>query len=83
MTLIQVSDRQQALISTQEKALTDLLILRRGRFSSLKSFKEVLFEDLRVEEDDLDRLNLDALKEIYAAHPHSAIKYLIQCRNYE
>lgn len=83
VTLIKFSDKQQALVATKEKALVDLLVLRRGRFSSKKHFKETLFEDLRVEEEDLESLNLDLLKEIYQAHPHSAINYLIQCRNDE
>lgn len=83
ITLVKFSDKQQALVATKEKALADLLVLRRGRFSSKKHFKETLFEDLRVEEEDLDSLNLDLLKEIYNARPHSAIKYLIQCRDHE
>lgn len=80
VTLIKFSDSQQALIATKEKALADLLVLRRGRFSSKKHFKETLFEDLRVEEEDLDALDLELLKAIYQARPHSAIHYLIQCR---
>jgi len=80
VTLIQFSDKQQALFATKEKALTDLLVLRRGSFSSKKHFKETLFEDLRIEEEELNNLNLDLLKEIYLARPHSAIQYLIQCR---
>ena len=80
VTLIKFSDKQQALMATKEKALADLLVLRRGAFSSKKYFKEVLFEDLRVEEEDLNSLNLELLKAIYLARPHSAINYLIQCR---
>lgn len=80
VTLAKVSDKQQALIATKEKALADLLVLRRGSFSSKKHFEETLFEDLRIEEEDLASLNLEVLKEIYQARPHSAIKYLIQCR---
>jgi hypothetical protein len=83
INLIKFSDTQQALIATKEKALADLLILRRGAFSSKKHFKEILLEDLRVEEEDLERLDLELLKTIYQARPHSAIKYLIQCRNHE
>jgi hypothetical protein len=77
------SDKQQALIATKEKALADLLVIRRGGFSSKKHFKEVLFEDLRVEEEDLESLNLELLRAIYQARPHSAINYLMQCRNHE
>jgi len=80
ITLIRFSDRQQALIATKEKALCDLLVIRRGTFSSKKQFKKILFEDLRVEEEDIATLDLDALNQIYAAHPHTAIRYLIECR---
>ena len=45
-----------------------------------KTFCETLFEDLRIEEEDLENLNLDLLKEIYQARPHSAIHYLLQWR---
>ncbi len=83
ITLIKFSDTQQALFATKEKALVDLLVLRRGSFSSKKHFKKILFEDLRVEEEDLYRLNFELLKEIYEARPHSAIKHLIQCRDNE
>ena len=82
VSLIKFSNAQQALVATKEKALTDLLVIRRGGFSSKKHFMETLFEDLRIEENDLESLNLDVLKEIYQARPHSAIKYLIQWREH-
>lgn len=78
MTLIQFSDKQQALFATKEKALVDLLVLRRGSFSSTKELKTTLFEDLRVEEEDLKLFNLESLEKIYQAHPHSATYHLIQ-----
>ena len=80
VSLIQFADKQQALFASKEKALADLLVIRRGRFSSKKHFQETLFEDLRVEEEDLNSLDLALLKGIYEARPHSAIDYLIQCR---
>lgn len=80
VNLLKLSNKQEALVATKEKALTDLLVLRRGGFSSRKHFKEILFEDLRVEEYDIDSLDLELLNAIYQARPHSAIKYLIQCR---
>jgi hypothetical protein len=80
VTLVQFSDTQKALIATKEKALADLLVLRRGSFSSKRQFQETLFEDLRVEQEDLESLDLSLLEAIYDARPHSAIQYLIQCR---
>jgi hypothetical protein len=83
VTLVKFSDTQYARMATKEKALTDLLVLRRGGFSSRKHFEETLFEDLRVEEEDIMNLDLIQLNEIYQARPHSAIKYLIEYRNHE
>jgi len=83
VSLVKFSEKQQALMATKEKALSDLLVVRRGRFSSLKHFKETLFEDLRIEEEDIEKLDLNLLKKIYTARPHTAIKYLIQCKNHE
>jgi hypothetical protein len=80
VTLRQFSDTQQALVATKEKALADLLVVRRGSFSSRKHFQETLFEDLRIEEEDISILDRDLLQLIYQSRPHSAIKYLIQCR---
>ncbi len=80
VNLIKISDRQSALIATKEKALTDLLVIRRGHFASKKHFEETLLEDLRIAQDDIESLDLDLLKTIYRARPHSAIKYLIQYR---
>lgn len=80
VSLIKFSEKQQALMATKEKALADLLVIRRGGCKSKKHFKETLFEDLRVEEEDIKTLDLKLLKEIYRARPHSMIKYLIQIR---
>ena len=78
ITLVQFSDKQKALMATKEKALVDLLVLRRGFFSSTKQLQEALFEDLRVAEEDLDTLKLPEVERIYQAHPHQAIYHLIQ-----
>lgn len=80
-TIIQCSETSQALIATKEKALIDLLMMRRGRFTSMKHFKETLFDDLRVEETDVAALNHEHIKEIYEAKIHSAIKYLVELLN--
>lgn len=78
ISYVRFSERQQALIASKEKALIDLLVLRRGSFKSVKHLKETLFEDLRVEEEDINTLNFEHIEEIYAAYPHSATKYLLQ-----
>lgn len=83
VTWIKFSGGRQALFATKEKALADLLVLRRGNFSSKKHLKETLFEDLRIDEEDFDTLEIDLLKAIYSARPHSAVKYLIESRKHE
>lgn len=80
IVLVTFSDRQQALMATKEKALVDLLVIRRGCFTSKKHLRETLFDDLRVEEEDFIRLDVALLKSIYNARPHSATKFLINLR---
>ena len=79
IALIPIAKDKQALIATKEKALADLLVVRRGSFSSKRHLQETLFEDLRVEEDDFYHLNIEEFKAFYRAKPHTAIHYLIQC----
>jgi|GEM_PF-5254385 len=74
MILIPFSNHQHVLFATKEKALVDLFILRTGRFSSKKQFNETLFDDMRIEEEDMDDLNLDLLKNIEKIHWHIAIR---------
>ncbi len=68
----------KALMATKEKALCDLLVVRRGRCRSLKQMEETLFEDLRIEPEDLSTFDIGLLELALDAHPHSAIKYLMQ-----
>lgn len=73
----EISDYQSYLIATPEKALVDLLVIRRGKISKISDLKQVLFEDFRIEEEDLQKLNLDLLRKINHASPHSTITHLI------
>lgn len=63
---------QTALMATREKAVCDQLVLRRGKVVSDKELEEILFEDFRFEEDDLQTFDLELLKSIHQAYPHSA-----------
>ena len=76
--LLRVSDRQTALIATKEKALVDLLVVRRGKFSSKKQLRMTLFDDLGIEEEDLANFDRTILSEISRARPHSAVQYLME-----
>ncbi len=73
----QVTDYQSYLIATPEKALIDLLVIRRGQVSKISELEEILFEDFRIEEDDLRRLSLTEMKKINDTYPHSTITHLI------
>jgi len=73
----QASEYQSYLIATPEKALIDLLITRRGQVTKISELEEILFEDFRIEEDDLRRLSLEKMQRINQAFPHSTITNLI------
>lgn len=73
----ELSKQQKILIASREKALCDTLVLRRGMIKSVSEVKAILFEDLRIDEEELLMLNLSLLKDIYQAYPHSAVQKLI------
>ena len=73
----QISDYQGFLIATPEKALVDLLTIRRGKVSKISEIAQLLFEDFRIEEEDLQKLDLSLLKKINDVYPHSTITLLI------
>ena len=70
------SQYENPLIATPEKALTDMLTLRRGKVTSVQQMGEILVEDLRIEEDDLRQLDLKLIRKIHETAPHSAIYFL-------
>ncbi|MBS0655872.1 MAG: hypothetical protein JSR46_08855, partial [Verrucomicrobia bacterium] len=69
-------ENENPFIATREKALTDMLTIRRGKITSEKHLQEILLEDLRIEEEDLLELDLERIQEIYQAYPHSAVYFL-------
>lgn len=73
-----VTQMEGALMATPEKALTDFLIIRRGRVTSIKEMRLILFEDMRVDDEVLFGLDLNLIKLIYENYKHSAIYYLIK-----
>jgi hypothetical protein len=76
LTTRSFSEHENPLIATPEKALTDMLIIRRGKITSMHELEQILLEDLRIEEEDLFKLNLELIRKIYDAYPHSAIHFL-------
>lgn len=77
ITQVDFGNQQKGLIATKEKALADLVVLRRRRCTSLKQMQEILFEDLRIEGEDLLQFDLERLQKFQATKPHSAVHYLI------
>ena len=73
----QMSGYQSYLIATAEKALVDQLVIRRGQISKISELKEIVFEDFRIEEDDLQKLDIALLKKINDAYPHTIITHLL------
>ncbi len=77
------SSKQTVLIASPEKALCDKIILTpKINLRSIKQTKEFLLEDLRIDRDDLCRLNLDIMEFwIEDAPKKSSLAMLIKTLN--
>lgn len=76
VTIRSFSENENAFIATPEKALTDMLTIRRGKVTSMHEMEQILLGDLRIEEEDLLALDIKHIKKIQEAYPHSAIYFL-------
>ncbi len=76
VTVRQFSPTEKALIATPEKALIDMLILRRGKVTSMLAIEQILLENLRIEEEDLLKLDLELIRKIQGIIKHSAVYFL-------
>lgn len=74
--LVEVQKNKFAQIASKEKALADYLRVRRGRFSSICSMQETLFEDMRIDEEDLEGFDLSIIEELINKSLHSSLIYL-------
>ncbi len=70
------SDYEKPLLATPEKALTDFLKIRRGKVTSVKQLEHMLIDDLRIEEEDLSKLDLKLIRLIQNTSPHSSTYFL-------
>lgn len=75
VTTRKFSELENPLIATPEKALTDMLTIRRGKVTSVQQMEQILLEDLRIEEEDLLALDLKQVRNIHEKYPHSAIYF--------
>ncbi len=78
ITRLQLSTYQAALIASKEKALADQLIIRRGKVTSMLELQKILFEDFRIEEEDLTTVDINFFERMVAARSHSTIVFLIK-----
>ncbi|HSV96463.1 MAG TPA: hypothetical protein VLM75_05945 [Spirochaetota bacterium] len=72
---IPMSDGRSFLIATPEKAIADILYFA-GGLSSKAEVEDFLFENMRIDEEAVERLDVDALEKIVAPYKGAAMKYL-------
>jgi predicted transcriptional regulator of viral defense system len=76
--LVSVRDNATALIATPEKALADLLYLRRVHPETLDELSTLLFEDLRLDYALIRRMRIGIFRDILKAGGVSSLKLLIE-----
>jgi len=72
---ISMPDGRSFLIATLEKAVADILYFA-GGLSSKAEVEDFLFENMRIDEESMERLDVDALEKIVAPYKGPAMKYL-------
>lgn len=76
-TLLQITDYSSALIATPEKAVADLLYLRKLKIKSNSDLEALLFEDLRLDQTGIKRLHIGVLSDILKAGGSPVLSLLI------
>lgn len=76
--LVAVRDNATALLATAEKALADLLYLRKSHPETLHELEELLFEDLRLDDTLVSRMKIGIFRDILKAGGAPALKLLIE-----
>lgn len=62
--LLEVVDHQSALIATPEKALADLLYIRKIKIKILSDLEALLFDDLRLDREAVKKFRVGVLSDI-------------------
>ncbi len=77
---VALTSKQVVLIASPEKAVCDKIVMTSGVFlRSTNQVKEFLMDDLRIEEDQLRKLNLSEISSwIGAAHKKSSLSMLVK-----
>ena len=76
-TCLPMIEQRSALVATPEKALCDLLYLRKFQVENEADLRDLLFENLRLDETALSRFRIGLLKQIRKAGGSHAIEHLI------
>lgn len=76
--LVSVRENATALVATAEKALADLLYFRKTHLENLSELSEMLFDDLRLDEDLIKRMKVSRFRDILAAGGSPTLKLLIK-----
>lgn len=78
--MTEIDEAHHVIIATPEKALCDVIVYgsRSVKFSNAKQAEEYLIEDLRVDEEDMNRIKAHNLRKIHDRYRSKSIKYLIQ-----
>ncbi len=66
-TLLQITDYGSALIATPEKALADLLYIRKFKIKSNSDLEALLFDNLRLDQTSIRKLHIGVLSDILKA----------------
>ncbi|MEE2960920.1 MAG: hypothetical protein VYA34_09255 [Myxococcota bacterium] len=71
-------DKYPYLIASAEKALVDLLLLRNPNIKDLEEMNEHLFENLRIDHEDLANLSSVNIRQMNDTIKHSHLLYFAQ-----
>jgi predicted transcriptional regulator of viral defense system len=76
-TLCQITDYESALIATKEKALADLLYVRKLKIKTIADLQSLLFDNLRLDEAEVKKFHIGILLDILKAGGSPALSVLI------
>lgn len=76
--LVLVRNNETALFATPEKALADLLYLRNYHIETLNELVDLLFDDLRLDEELVSKMRIGMFTEILNAGGSPTLKLLIE-----
>lgn len=76
-TMVQMSGFESLLIATKEKALADLLYVRKTKIKTSAELEDLLFDDLRLDESAVKKFHIGVLQDIMKAEGNPALSLLL------